>query len=115
MLLENTCSGSGSGLPLLVQRSIARQINLSEVIGQGRFGEVRYSMVSGNVTVIVLTQSPFAQVWRGRWRGEDVAVKIFSTRDEKSWQRESDIYQVRIRVGSDSSTLFISDGFLNRR
>jgi len=71
MLLENTCSGSGSGLPLLVQRSIARQINLSEVIGQGRFGEV----------------------WRGRWRGEDVAVKIFSTRDEKSWQRESDIYQ----------------------
>merc|ERR1719270_2623056 len=71
MLLENTCSGLGSGLPLLVQRSIARQINLSEVIGQGRFGEV----------------------WRGRWRGEDVTVKIFSTRDEKSWQRESDIYQ----------------------
>ena len=25
-MLENTCSGSGSGLPLLVQRSIARQI-----------------------------------------------------------------------------------------
>ena len=42
MLLESTCSGSGSGLPLLVQRSIARQINLSEVIGQGRFGEVSF-------------------------------------------------------------------------
>ncbi len=71
MLLENTCSGSGSGLPLLVQRSIARQIRLVNVIGQGRFGEV----------------------WRGCWRGEDVAVKVFSTRDEKSWFRESEIYQ----------------------
>jgi hypothetical protein len=40
MLFENTCSGSGSGLPLLVQRSIARQIQLRDVIGQGRFGEV---------------------------------------------------------------------------
>lgn len=71
MLAESTCSGSGAGLPLLVQRSIARQIRLDDVIGQGRFGEV----------------------WRGHWRGEAVAVKIFSTRDEKSWFRESEIYQ----------------------
>ena len=28
-------SGSGSGLPLLVQRSIARQIGLVEIIGKG--------------------------------------------------------------------------------
>ena len=32
-------------------------------------------------------------MWRGRWRGENVAVKIFSSRDETSWFRESDIYQ----------------------
>ena len=32
-------------------------------------------------------------MWRGCWRGEDVAVKIFSTRDEQSWFRESEIYQ----------------------
>ena len=32
-------------------------------------------------------------MWRGRWRGENVAVKIFSSRDEKSWFRESEIYQ----------------------
>ncbi|KAG8041844.1 hypothetical protein G9C98_007148 [Cotesia typhae] len=45
-MLEMTTSGSGSvGLPLLVQRSIARQIQLVETIGKGRFGEV----------------------WRGRW------------------------------------------------
>lgn len=44
---------------------------LHECIGKGRYGEVH----------------------RGRWRGEDVAVKIFSTRDECSWQRETEMYQ----------------------
>lgn len=68
---EFTYSGSGSGLPLLVQRTIARQIQLIEVVGKGRYGEV----------------------WRGRWRGEHVAVKIFPARDEKSWFREAEIYQ----------------------
>lgn len=60
-----------AGLPLLVQRTIARSIVLQETIGKGRFGEV----------------------WRGKWRGEDVAVKIFSSRDERSWFREAEIYQ----------------------
>jgi len=69
--LESTYSGSGAGNPMLVQRSIARQVSLKECVGKGRFGEV----------------------WRGQWRGEDVAVKIFSSRDEKSWFRESEIYQ----------------------
>ncbi|XP_038216144.1 TGF-beta receptor type-1 isoform X1 [Zerene cesonia] len=70
-MIELTTSGSGSGLPLLVQRSIARQIQLMDIIGKGRFGEV----------------------WRGRWRGENVAVKIFSSREECSWFREAEIYQ----------------------
>lgn len=68
---EMSNSGSGSGLPLLVQRTIARQIQLVEIIGKGRYGEV----------------------WRGRWRGENVAVKIFSSREERSWFREAEIYQ----------------------
>uniref|UniRef100_A0A8C4R0T0 receptor protein serine/threonine kinase n=1 Tax=Eptatretus burgeri TaxID=7764 RepID=A0A8C4R0T0_EPTBU len=71
LLYEMTTSGSGSGLPLLVQRTIARTIVLQESIGKGRFGEV----------------------WRGTWRGEDVAVKIFSSREERSWFREAEIYQ----------------------
>jgi len=70
-MIDMTTSGSGSGLPLLVQRSIARQVQLLDIIGKGRFGEV----------------------WRGRWRGENVAVKIFSSREERSWFREAEIYQ----------------------
>ncbi|KAG8572181.1 hypothetical protein GDO81_011962 [Engystomops pustulosus] len=62
---------SPKGLPLLVQRTIARTIVLQESIGKGRFGEV----------------------WRGKWRGEEVAVKIFSSREERSWFREAEIYQ----------------------
>uniref|UniRef100_A0A2P2I6X2 receptor protein serine/threonine kinase n=2 Tax=Hirondellea gigas TaxID=1518452 RepID=A0A2P2I6X2_9CRUS len=69
-LIEQS-SGSGSGLPLLVQRTIAKQIQLVESIGKGRYGEV----------------------WLGRWRGEKVAVKIFFTTDEASWFRETEIYQ----------------------
>ncbi|GAB6020548.1 hypothetical protein CHUAL_003231 [Chamberlinius hualienensis] len=63
-------SGSGSGLPLLIQRTLAKQISLMECIGKGRYGEV----------------------WLGTWQGEKVAVKIFFSRDEASWNRETEIY-----------------------
>jgi len=59
------------GLPLLIQRTIARQIQLQDIIGKGRYGEV----------------------WRGSWNGECVAVKIFHSREERSWTREAEIYQ----------------------
>ena len=60
-----------AGLPLLIQRTIARQIQLQDIIGKGRYGEV----------------------WRGSWNGECVAVKIFHSREERSWTREAEIYQ----------------------
>ena len=68
-LLED--SGSGSGLPLLIQRSIAGQIALHELIGKGRFGEV----------------------WKGTYKGDEVAVKIFHTKEESSWFHEVELYQ----------------------
>lgn len=43
---------------------------LFDVSGKGRYGEV----------------------WRGTYQGENVAVKIFISRDERSWARESEIY-----------------------
>ncbi|KTF76627.1 hypothetical protein cypCar_00040848, partial [Cyprinus carpio] len=54
-----------------VQRTIAKQIQMVRQIGKGRYGEV----------------------WLGRWRGEKVAVKVFFTREEASWFRETEIYQ----------------------
>ncbi|KAL8584924.1 hypothetical protein ACOMHN_043561 [Nucella lapillus] len=68
---QSQSSGSGSGLPLLVQRTIAKQIHLVRSIGKGRYGEV----------------------WKGKWRGENVAVKIFFTTEEASWFRETELYQ----------------------
>ncbi|KAJ8911325.1 hypothetical protein NQ315_017021, partial [Exocentrus adspersus] len=62
---------SGSGLPRMVQRTIAKQIQLGASIGKGRFGEV----------------------WLGTWREEEVAVKVFISTEEKSWFREMQIYQ----------------------
>ncbi|KAG1714936.1 Activin receptor type-1 [Nymphon striatum] len=67
---HSVTSGSGSGLPLLIQRTLAKQIDISECIGKGRYGEV----------------------WKGLWQGEEVAVKIFFSRDEASWIRETEIY-----------------------
>lgn len=69
--LIDQSSGSGSGLPLLVQRTIAKQVTLSQCIGKGRYGEV----------------------WLAKWRGEKVAVKVFVSQEEASWFRETEIYQ----------------------
>ncbi|KAL1514236.1 hypothetical protein ABEB36_003524 [Hypothenemus hampei] len=69
--LETTMSsGSGSGVPLLVQRTMTKQIALIDRIGKGRHGEV----------------------WRGTWQDENVAVKIFKSLDEASWTRETQVY-----------------------
>ena len=56
---------------LLFFKNMIQLISKSDVLGKGRFGEV----------------------WRGEWRGENVAVKIFSSIDENSWFREVEIYQ----------------------
>lgn len=78
-------SGSGSGLPLLVQRSVARQVDLLEIIGKGRYGEV----------------------WKGKWHGGYIAVKMFSSVDEQSWVRETQIYQT-VMLNHDNVLSFIA-------
>ncbi|XP_072556399.1 activin receptor type-1-like [Paramormyrops kingsleyae] len=91
-LLDHSCtSGSGSGLPFLVQRTVARQITLNECVGKGRYGEV----------------------WRSQWQGENVAVKIFSSRDEKSWFRETEIYNT-VLLRHDNILGFIASDMTSR-
>lgn len=53
-LRDQTSSGSGSGLPLMVQRTIAKQIEMIEPVGKGRYGEV----------------------WLARWSSDKIAVKV---------------------------------------
>lgn len=88
---EFCTSGSGTGLPYLVQRTMARQISLVECVGKGRYGEV----------------------WRGSWMGESVAVKIFSSRDEQSWFRETEIYNT-VQLRHDNILGFIASDMTSK-
>ncbi|KAL6082777.1 hypothetical protein STEG23_004399 [Scotinomys teguina] len=63
MLLPGT-----NGSLLLVQRTVTRTIVLQETIGKGQFGKV----------------------CRGKWWGGEIAVMIFSSREEHLWFRETD-------------------------
>uniref|UniRef100_A0A8C6X0U3 receptor protein serine/threonine kinase n=2 Tax=Elapidae TaxID=8602 RepID=A0A8C6X0U3_NAJNA len=64
---------------------------LSLTIGKGRYGEV----------------------WRGTWHGENVAVKIFSSRDEQSWFRETEIYNT-VLLRHDNILGFIASDMTSR-
>ncbi|XP_033943269.1 serine/threonine-protein kinase receptor R3 [Pseudochaenichthys georgianus] len=88
---EFCTSGSGTGLPYLVQRTMARQISLVQCVGKGRYGEV----------------------WRGTWMGESVAVKIFSSRDEQSWYRETEIYNT-VQLRHDNILGFIASDMTSK-
>lgn len=50
--------------------TISKQVTLQEIIGQGKYGKV----------------------YKGIFNNSLVAVKIFLTRDEDSWKRETDLY-----------------------
>ncbi|CAI4224499.1 unnamed protein product [Auanema sp. JU1783] len=67
-------SGSGSGQTTLNQRTVAQNLVIIEVIGRGRYGEVRKAM----------------------YRGNYVAVKTFYTTDEESWRNEKAVYQTQM-------------------
>ncbi len=44
------------------------------------------------VTLYTPGKGRYGEVWRGVYQGDDVAVKIFSSTEESSWQRETHIY-----------------------
>ena len=66
--------GSSRGDAQLEERTISREIILGNQISKGRFGEV----------------------YRGLWRGNDVAVKMFQTKDEESFFREIDLFNTNM-------------------
>ena len=83
-------SGSGSGLPLLTQRTVAKAIQLEQVIGSGRSG----------------------QVYVGVYQCEKVAVKKFSTRDEQSWFRESEVYS-KVGLRHENVLVFLASDMVS--
>jgi len=83
-------SGSGSGVPRMVQVTIARQIVLRELIGTGRYG----------------------QVYVGDYRDDLVAVKIFSTVDEESFNREKEIYNI-VSIRHDNILGYIASDMIS--
>ena len=86
--VTNSCSsGSGSGMPLLTQRTVARSIIVGDRIGSGRFG----------------------QVFVGDYQGEKVAVKKFVSHDDKSWARETEIYNTVYLINENILGFFASD------
>jgi len=66
--LSNT---SGAGRTQFVQRTISKQVQLLELVGQGRYGEV----------------------YKALWQGDLVAIKQFDPRDEHSWLQECEMYE----------------------
>ncbi|XP_057243079.1 serine/threonine-protein kinase receptor R3 [Malurus melanocephalus] len=55
----------------------------------------------------------YGEVWRGVWHGESVAVKIFSSRDEQSWFRETEIYNT-VLLRHDNILGFIASDMTSR-
>lgn len=88
-------SGSGSGLPLLVQRTLAKQVALVECLGSssGGFG---------------------GEVWRGIWHGENVAVKIYFSRDEAAWARETEVYSELLPSRHDNILGYVGSDMTSR-
>jgi hypothetical protein len=73
---EISKSSSGYGISsekwkLLEPRTLTKQITLEERIGMGGYG----------------------CVYRGKWHGDVIAVKIFLSSEEASWSREVEIYK----------------------
>ena len=69
-MTQLSSAGSGTGVPLLSEQTIALQIVLKECVSKGKFGTV----------------------YRATWQQQNVAVKIFSTGEETSWYTEREIY-----------------------
>ncbi|XP_008544575.1 activin receptor type-1 [Microplitis demolitor] len=89
-------SGSGSGLPLLVQRTLAKQVALVECLGNG--GSSGFG----------------GEVWRGVWHGECVAVKIYFSRDEAAWARETEVYSQLLPSRHDNILGYVGSDMTSR-
>ncbi|KAL9958529.1 hypothetical protein ACROYT_G035557 [Oculina patagonica] len=71
---------SASGLSKFAQRTAAQDLDLIQVIGEGKYGKL----------------------WRGLWHGDDVVAKLFIPSEEKSFKNEVDVNN---KVGNHENIL----------
>lgn len=71
---------SGSGFAKFAQRTAAQDLDLLQVIGEGKYGKV----------------------WRGLWHGDDVVAKLYIPSEEKSFKNEVDVNN---KVGNHENIL----------
>ena len=70
--------------------SVSQSVKLVEIL---RYSVGTYYVYNIDILCGYFTgKGRYGEVWRGMWQGESVAVKIFSSIDEKSWFRETEIY-----------------------
>ncbi|KAJ6658135.1 hypothetical protein lerEdw1_001611 [Lerista edwardsae] len=71
------------------------------------------NMCNENLYITLEGKGRYGEVWRGMWHGENVAVKIFSSRDEQSWFRETEIYNT-VLLRHDNILGFIASDMTSR-
>ncbi|KAJ8679453.1 hypothetical protein QAD02_015240 [Eretmocerus hayati] len=101
---QSLTSGSGSGLPLLVQRTLARQVALAECLSKSG-GSGGGGGCSGSFG---------REIWRGIWHGENVAVKIYYSRDEAMWARETEVYSQLLPSRHDNILGYVGSDMTSR-
>ncbi|KAK6040550.1 hypothetical protein COOONC_21945, partial [Cooperia oncophora] len=64
---------------------------------------------SGSGSVREIGQGRFGDVWLGAWKGDLVAVKIFSSRDEGAWSHEVETFQIHMLHHPNILQFYASD------
>ena len=56
----------------------------------------------------------FGRVYRGIWRGDEYAVKTFQSSDEKSWKRETEIYN-QVLLPNENILSYLAGDIISNR
>jgi len=62
---------------------------------------------------VTISTLRYGEVWLGRWRGQDVAVKVFNVYDECSWKRETEIYNLPM-IRHDNILLYLGSDLVRK-
>ncbi|OQR72586.1 activin receptor type-2A-like [Tropilaelaps mercedesae] len=81
---------------VVIQRQCGERKNrlASNQFGYDNQLEKSSSVVDGVTLIECVAQGRFGTVWRGKYNGKEVAVKIFPANEKQSWEREKEVYRL---------------------